>query len=61
MKKFVMLCMVVLMLVSLCVPVAATTGGFISSPSNNQAPEMIEAENKKCDAEIIITAYASRA
>ena len=60
MKKFVMLCMVVLMLVSLCVPVAATTGGFISSPSNNQAPEMIEAENKKCDAEIIITAYANR-
>ena len=60
MKKFVMLCMVVLMLVSLCVPVAATTGGFISSPSNNQAPEMVEAENKKCDAEIIITAYANR-
>lgn len=60
MKKFLMLCMVFLMLVSLCIPAAAAVGGFVSSPSANQAPELIGAENKKCDAEIIITAYANR-
>ena len=62
MKKFMMLCMVVLMVVGLSVPVAAEVGGFITSPSSNQAPEVIEGENKNkdCEAEIIITAYANR-
>ena len=60
MKKIMMFCMVVLMMVSLCIPAVAATGGFMSSPSANQAPELIGAENKKCEAEIIITAYANR-
>ena len=60
MKKFMMFCMVVLMLVSLCIPVAAVAGSFVSSPSNNQAPEVIGSENRKCEAEVIITAYANR-
>ena len=61
MKKFMMLCMVVLMMVSLCIPAAAVAGSFVTSPSANQAPELISAENEKCDAEIVITAYANRA
>ena len=62
MKKIMMLCMVVLMMVSLCIPAVAAAGGFMSSPSANQAPELIGAENKNknCEAEIIITAYANR-
>ena len=62
MKKFVMLGMVILMMVSLCIPAVATTGGFVSSPSGNQAPQMMEADNKneQCTAEIVITAYANR-
>ena len=60
MKKIMMLCMVCLMMVSLCIPSGAAAGSFVASPSANQAPELIEAENDKCEAEIVITAYVNR-
>lgn len=62
MKKLMMLGLVILIMVSLCIPAAAAAGSFVSSPSANQAPQLVEAENKndQCKAEIIITAYANR-
>jgi hypothetical protein len=43
-------------------PVSAATGGFVSSPSGNKAPEIVRYENKSsgCTAELIVCAYADR-
>jgi hypothetical protein len=62
MKKVIIVCMVFMMMVSMTVPVFATPGAFVSSPSKNPSPELIEANNasKNCTAEIIITAYGNR-
>jgi hypothetical protein len=62
MKKVIIVCMVLMMVVSMTVLVFATPGAFVSSPSKNPAPELIEANNasENCEAEIIITAYGNR-
>ena len=62
MKKLAMICLTILMFASLGVSAFATTGGFVSSPSGNQAPELIKGENKSedCVAELTITAYVNR-
>ncbi len=62
MKKFITVCLMILMLVSMSTFVFAENGGFIQSPSSNQAPELVEGENEAddCVAQILITAYADR-
>lgn len=61
MKKVLTFCLMLALVMSLSVSVFAN--GFVSSPSRNQAPELIEATNKTedCVSEIIIKAYADRA
>lgn len=62
MKKIITICLMITMVIGMSLGVCAEVGGFIQSPSNNQAPEIIEAENEAedCEAVLIITAYADR-
>ena len=62
MKKIFIVCLTLVMLVSMSLSVCAEVGGFIESPSNNQAPQLIEGTNvsEDCVAQLIISAYADR-
>ncbi len=62
MKKIVTLFLATLMVFVLSVSAFAELGGFVSSPSNNQAPELVEGKNESedCVSQLIITAYANR-
>lgn len=62
MKKLLLLCLAFVMIVSVIIPVSATTGAFVDSPSLNPAPELVEGENEKeeCEATIVVTAYGDR-
>lgn len=62
MKKIVTVLLAMMMVLSLGISVFAEPGGFVSSPSRNQAPELIKAENESedCEAKLIITAYSDR-
>lgn len=55
MKKLLSVCLVFVMLMSLGVT-AFAEGGFVSSPSGNPAPEIIESSNVK----IVVTPYSNR-
>lgn len=61
MKKLFALVLTLVIAVCACVCVSAT-GGFVSSPSNNQAPVVVgfETDLEGCPAVIICTAYADR-
>ena len=61
MKKLLMICLMIAIAASTCISVCATSG-FVSSPTGNEAPELVEGENEdeKCEAEIIVTAYGER-
>ena len=65
MKKFVVICLSLVMLFSLSVTALAATGAFIQSPSRNPAPSIENFEPKndedgKCDAKLIVTPYNER-
>ena len=62
MKKIIMLCLMVAIIASMSVSVFATTGGFVSSPSNNQAPKLlsVKTDGKNVTPEFDMTAYADR-
>ncbi len=64
MKKFITLCLALVVLASMSLVAFADSGlgGFIESPSNNQAPVVINGENasEDCEAQILITAYIDR-
>ncbi len=63
MKKILALLMMAVLLITLTVSsFAAQTGGFVSSPSGNQAPTLIsfKASNKDCDGTLVITPYGKR-
>lgn len=62
MKKIIIVCMVLMMVVSMTVLVFATPGSFVESPSQNPAPELIEGKNTSegCVAQVIVTAYGDR-
>ena len=62
MKKIIMICLAVLMVLSLNISVFATTGAFVSSPSGNPAPELVDAKNESedCESKLYITAYGDR-
>lgn len=62
MKKVFIVVMFLVLVASMSFSVFATPGTFVSSPSLNPAPELIEGKNETddCPATIIITAYAKR-
>jgi hypothetical protein len=62
MKKALSLALTLLMVITMCLPVFAGPGRFITSPSGVDAPELIESENSNdaCNAKVVITAFADR-
>ena len=62
MKKIITVFLALIMLMTMSVAVFAETGGFVESPSNNQAPTLVEGTNESedCTAALLITAYADR-
>ena len=62
MKKLVMISLAVIVVLGMSISAIAATGGFIVSPSRNQAPELIEVKpsDDKCTVEVEVTAYADR-
>ncbi len=62
MKKIIIVCLAIVMLLSLSLAVFAEPGGFVRSPSLNQAPVLIEYENDNdgCNAYVVVTPYADR-
>ena len=62
MKRILVLCLMIALIASAGISAFATTGAFVSSPSLNPAPEIIEEKNEDedCDALLVITAYADR-
>lgn len=63
MKKFAVVCLTLVVLMSLSLTVLAAPGAFVSSPSGNAAPEMkdFEAVSEDCTGSLKITSYADRA
>jgi len=62
MKKVLMICLIIVMAMAITVPAFAAVGGFVSSPSKNQAPELIEGKNEDddCVSKLVITSFADR-
>lgn len=62
MKKFLALCMAVIIVLSVSVAAFAAPGSFVSSPSNNNGPTLIEGTNSdsECTAELVVTPYKDR-
>lgn len=63
MKKLVMISLAIMVVLGMSLSVFAATGGFIVSPSRNQAPELVGVKPADDDCEIesaTITAYADR-
>lgn len=63
MKKFVVLCLAVVMVLSMSLSTfAVDLGAFIKSPSLNPAPEVIyfDPDDDDCDADIKVTPYSER-
>ena len=62
MKKILVVCMIVVLAMMLSLSVAANSvGGFVSSPSANDAPVLEDFEtDPDCDVRVVITSYADR-
>ncbi len=62
MKKVLAICLMMVLVVSMSVTAFAAPNAFISSPSKNLAPEVVEGKNEDddCTATLVITAYADR-
>lgn len=62
MKKIAILCLSLIMLLSLSLSVFAAPGVFVSSPSGNPAPELVDYDNKTgdCTAKLKVTPYSER-
>lgn len=62
MKKTFAICMIVVMLVTMSVNAFAATNGFVSSPSENPAPKVVDFKpsDEACTATLNITAYADK-
>ncbi len=62
MKKVFAICLALVMVFSLSVSVCAATGSFVSSPSGNKAPVIVDFENESddCTANLDITSYDDR-
>lgn len=62
MKKFFVLLMAVIMVLTVSVSAFAAPGSFVQSPSNSDGPELVEGSNEDedCTAELVITPYRER-
>ena len=62
MKRVLTICLILVMLMTLCVGITAATGGFVVSPSGNAAPDLVEATNESedCESIVYIVSYAER-
>lgn len=62
MKKVLAICLALVMLATISVTAFAELGGFVASPSGNQAPELISGTNESedCEAGLVITAYGKK-
>ncbi len=60
-KSVVAIISLLVIALTLSVAASAAPGAFVQSPSNNGAPTIVEASNKDCSGEIVITAYRDRA
>lgn len=62
MKKIFVVCLTILLVLGMSTSVFAAKGGFVSSPSGNDAPRIVsfEALDKDCDAELVIVPYGEK-
>ncbi len=62
MKKVLSIVLALVMVFCMSVAASADPGKFISSPSNNSAPTLIEStpESDDCEADLVITPYSDR-
>ena len=62
MKKVFAICLALVMVFSLSVSVCAATGSFVSSPSGNKAPVIVEFENESedCTANLVVIPFGDR-
>lgn len=62
MKKVLAICLMMVMVVSMSVTAFAAPGGFVSSPSGNPAPTVVDfdPENDECTAKLVIIPHAER-
>lgn len=62
MKKALSVVVALIMCLALTMSAAAAPGSFVSSPSGNPAPELIEGvnEDENCEAKNVITPYSER-
>ena len=62
MKKVLAVCMMLVLLVTMSVNVFAATNGFVSSPSENSAPTIVDFDpaDENCTATLNITAYGDK-
>ncbi len=62
MKKIIAVCMMVVMLLCFGVNAFAAVGGFVSSPSGNAAPQLMDYStgSDDCEATVVITPYSER-
>ncbi len=62
MKKVLVICCALLMVMSMGAVAFAAPGSFVSSPTGNQAPTVVEFEaaDEECTAELVITPYSDR-
>ena len=62
MKKILAVCLTIVMALSMTMSVVAAPGNFVSSPSGNSAPIIVEVEleSEECTLQVIITPYIDR-
>ena len=62
MKKVLAICLMMVMVLSMSVNVFAAPGGFVSSPSGNPAPKVVDFDpsDEECTAQLVITPYGDR-
>lgn len=62
MKKLLAITLTLIMVATLSITAFAANGAFLSSPSNNPAPEILDfsTETEDCYAELVVTPYADR-
>ncbi len=62
MKKALAICLALVMAVSAAMMVFAAPGGFVSSPSGNEAPVIITVsyEDGSCNPKVVVTPYSER-
>lgn len=62
MKKVLVICLTVVFMMSMTLTAFAATGGFVSSPTGNPAPEKVEFKpaDEDCTATLVITPYGEK-